>query len=278
MFICEEKDMRKKTILTVMICVMTLICVVSCASTKEVTTSMKTNNVDVKPRESFIVDWTGRGFGVEASPQWMQTLFLGNSDMCKTALGIDNSYIVKFSLGQADSKVAAEIISKVLYNSQRSEELKTTVLSEAAITLDKDAYKAISDAAIVAKVKDISGHELVTQFTQEWVTINKDTGLEESRFDCYSIYKIPKDIWLETIKSYMKSVIPSLPDTESKKKMAESINKIYEHTTSNDLKTKEEKIAEINAKQEAIHNSAPGSNPDDLVWLDVLETACNIIF
>ena len=78
---------------------------------------------------------------------------------------IDNSYIVKFSLGQADSKVAAEIISKVLYNSQRSEELKTTVLSEASITLDKDAYKAISDAAIVAKVKDIT-EKLLKCFTK----------------------------------------------------------------------------------------------------------------
>ena len=48
-------------------------------------------------------------------------------------------------------------------------------------------------------------------------------------------------------------------------------------------KSESETIAEINAKLDAIETSsktpaAPAPSSSDVEWLDVLETACNIIF
>ena len=81
----------------------------------------------------------------------------------------------------------------------------------------------------------------------------------------------------------MKAVLPSLPDSDSKKKMAETISRIYEDTTVNNLKSESEVLEEINAKQNAIHSNSPASaniavSSSDVEWLDVLETACNILF
>ena len=275
----EENGIRKNPILTVMLCVMTQICFISCASTKDVAKTMKTNNIDVKAKNSVIVDWTGRTAGEEAIPVWLTSLVRGNGDVFKSEFGINNSYIIKHSVDKGKTEDIAKINSRVRYNAFRAEELRTKVISQAASTLPAGASRdAFENAAMGTPVTELSGHELVTQFCQQVITPNKETGLEESEFICYSIYKISRENWLETLKVYMKAVLPSLPDSDSKKKMAETISILYEDTTSNSLKSESEVIAEINAKQDAIHKSVPGTNPSDIEWLDVLETACKIIF
>ena len=83
---------------------------------------------------------------------------------------------------------------------------------------------------MVAKV-DLSGHELVTQFWQEIVTFDKENDSKKTEFICYSVYKITKENWMETLKTFMKSVLPSLPNTEAQVKMASQIASLHEQTT-----------------------------------------------
>lgn len=272
--------MKKNPIFTIIFCVLVFVFVVGCASTKDVEKAMKTNNIDVKPEKTVVVDWTGRTVGVSDTPIWLESLITGNDEVFKNEFRIDNSYVIKYSAGKGETADIAEINSRLKYNAMRSEELKSTVMSENGASLDNKGVFSGHQAlrTLVAPIKDLSGHELVTQFWQEVVSIDKITGLEETEFIYYSVYKVLKKEWLETIKSYMQSVIPTLPDSESKTKVAASINKIYERTTSNDIKSEAELRSEINTKQEAIRNSDPSINPDDIEWLDVLETACNIIF
>ena len=81
----------------------------------------------------------------------------------------------------------------------------------------------------------------------------------------------------------MKAVLPNLPDSDAQKKMAATIASLYEDTTTEVEKTETDTIAEINSKLDAIENSSktpvsPAPSSSDIEWLDVLETACNVIF
>ena len=146
----------------------------------------------------------------------------------------------------------------------------------AAIVISFVGFFAVLNANTSAVSKD--SKEVIFEVVSGDTLNSIIPRLEETEFIYYSVYKVLKKEWLETIKSYMQSVIPTLPDSESKTKVAASINKIYERTTSNDIKSEAELRSEISTKQEAIRNSDPSINPDDIEWLDVLETACNIIF
>ena len=250
--------------------------IASCASNKDV--GMKTN---VKNTE--IVDWADRTLDGPAKPEWLKKLVLGNSDVFKTDFGIDKSYVIKYSVASGKTRDLAKAASRVNYNAMRAEELRTRVVSEAAATLnDEGMTDATANAAMIAKV-DLSGHELVTQFWQEVETLNPETSVKTKEFICYSVYKITKENWFETLKNYMKSVLPALPDAESKKVMAEKVSSLYETTTKEVEKTESETLDEINAKLAAIETStktpvAPAPSSNDIEWLDILETACNIIF
>lgn len=268
--------MKKNVLFTLTILSCVMFSLVSCASTK--TQGMKTN-----AKTSEIVDWADRSLDGPAKPEWLKKLVLGNSEVFKTDFGIDKSYVIKYGIASGKTRDLAKAASRVNYNVMRAEELRTKVVSEAASTLnDEGLTEATANAATLAKV-DLSGHELVTQFWQEVETLDPETELKTKEFICYSVYKISKESWLETLKSYMKSVLPSIPDSDAQKKMAATITSLYEDTTTEVEKTESATLDEINAKLDAIENStktavAPAPQSNDIEWLDVLETACNIIF
>lgn len=251
--------------------------VVGCASTK------LDKNIKVKGKKAVIVDWANRNLGAEPIPEWITDIANGNTSTFKKEFGINNSYVIKFGIGEGETSESAAIVSRVYYNAMRAEELRTKVLSEAAITLTQDKkYDSFANAAMVAKV-DLSGHDLVTQFWQEIEEYDEENDTKETKVICYSVYKVSKESWLETLKNYMKSVLPALPDSESQKKMAATVGKLYEETTKDNVKTSEETLNEINSKLDAINaSSSNGASPapkeSDIEWLEVLETACNIIF
>jgi len=268
--------MKKITFCTLAFLFCMMIFMVGCASTKDV--GMKSNG-----KNTEIVDWTNRNLDAPAKPEWLKKLVLGNSEVFKTEFEIDNSYVIKYGIASGKTRDFAIAASRVNYNAMRAEEIRTKVVSEAAATLnDEGMTESTANAAMVAKV-DLSGHELVTQFWQEVVTINEETAIEEREFICYSVYKITKENWLETLKNYMKSLLPSIPDSDAQKKMAATITSLYEDTTTEVEKSESQAIEEINAKLDAIETSSktpvyPAPSSNDVEWLDVLETACNIIF
>ena len=256
------------------LCVVGALCIVGCASAKK-------NNVSVKAKNSVIVDWADRNLGVPEAPQWLAKLVQGDSNVFKTNFGIEKSYVIKYGIARAKTIDAAKAASRVYYNAMRAEELRTGILSEAASILnDEGLTDTTADAAMSAKV-DLSGHELVTQFWQEIETLDSETELKTKKIICYSVYKISKEAWLETLKAYMKAVLPKIPNSDAQKKMAASISRLYEDTTTEkpNAKIGEEINAKIDAIETGTPNSAsPAPNPKDLEWLKVLETACDIIF
>lgn len=166
----------------------------------------------------------------------------------------------------------------------RAEELRTKVVSEAASTLNNDGYtEATANAATLAKV-DISGHELVTQFYQEVLTTNKETGSQSKDFVCYSVYKISKENWAKTLKSFLTEVIPAIPDSAAQVKMAQTIQSLYNDTTSNVEKSNAEVLQEISAKLDNVQNAQQSqtqvatTTSSDIDWMKALEFGMNLLF
>ena len=277
----------KKTIfgaMVSMVCAMVL--VTGCGSTKvsDIKDSIATEHqIEIDAKKSVIVDWADRGMDNPAKPEWLKKLVRGNADVFRKDFGIEKSYVIKYGIASGKTRDLAKAASRVNYNAMRAEELRTKVVSEAASTLNDDGLtEATGNAAMVAKA-DLSGHELVTQFWQEVETFDPETEAKTKEFICYSVYKISRENWLETLKAYMKQVLPKIPNSDAQKKMAATIASLYEDTTKEVEKTEEETLSEINAKIDAIGTSSkspasPAPNPSDIAWLDVLETACNVIF
>ena len=264
--------MNKKRIFVLTLLSAFMFFVVGCASTK----------MEAKGKESKIIDWSNRSLDAEAKPLWLVKLLNGNTSVFKKEFEVDNSYVIKYSIASGKTRDLSMAASRVNYNAVRAEELRTKVVSEAAATLnDEGSTDAIANAATLAKV-DLSGHELVKQFWHEISTYDKETETEKKEFICYSIYKISKEDWKNTLKNYMKSVLPVLPDSDSKKKMAATINSLYQDTTVDNEKTSEETLSEINKKIDAIQNSSktveyPVPQSSDIEWMKILEVACELI-
>ena len=139
------------------------------------------------------------------------------------------------------------------------------------------------DPTVSLAVSLMRNANIMIQYKCADIIVKKSKDKKTKEVICYSVYKISKESWLETLKSYMKSVLPSIPDSDAQKKMAATITSLYEDTTTEVEKTESATLDEINAKLDAIENStktavAPAPQSNDIEWLDVLETACNIIF
>lgn len=252
-----------------------------CASTR-VDTSTKVSDSVTTTQE--IVDWSNRNLDGEAKPEWLKKLVKGNDTLVRQEFGITADYVVKYSVASTKSRDSSMAASRVNYNAMRAEELKTKVVSEAAATLNNDGYtEATSNAATLAKV-DLSGHELVTQFYQEVLTVNKETGSQSKEFLCYSVYKISKENWANTLKGFLSQVIPAIPDSEAQVKMAQTIQSLYNDTAVSKEKSDTEILKEISEKLD--NAQAAASNPaspqtsqaaSDLDWMKALETGVGIL-
>lgn len=220
-----------------------------------------------------------------AKPEWLKKLVKGNDTLVKQEFGITSEYIVKYSVASTKTRDTALAASRVNYNAIRAEELRTKVVSEAAANLNNDGYtEATANAATLAKV-DISGHELVTQFYQEVLTVNKETGSQKKEFICYSVYKISKENWVKTLQSFLAQVIPSIPDSAAQVKMAQTIQSLYDDTTKSTEKSDADVLKEISEKLDKVQEEAQKPAPvqtqtavsSDIDWMKALEVGVGLL-
>ena len=284
--------MKKMSLIAVLASSILVLSMTGCATTKA------TVGVDTKSTETKIVDWSNKSLDVEAKPQWLKKLVCGNTEVFKAEFGIEKDSVVKYGIATAKTRDASIAASRVNYNAMRAEELKTKVVSEAASTLNDDGYtEATANAATLAKV-DLTGHELVTQFWQQVEYIDKETDSKKTEYICYSVYKISKEDWLNTLKGYLSQIIPAIPDSKAQLKMANTIQSLYDDTAKENEKSEaeakaaiqaqveiaridaEKEIAKAQASQPVIVQQETSSQSKDsgFNWMDALELAANIIF
>lgn len=245
---------------------------------------------EVKGESSKITDWSNKNLDAEAKPEWLKKLVCGNSEMFKKEFGVDSSYVVKYSVAGSKTRDASLAASRVNYNAMRAEELRTKVDSHAATNLNNEgSTDAVAGAAILAKV-DLSGHELVTQFWQKVDTVKEDSV--SSEYICYSVYKISKESWANTLKGFLAQVIPAIKDSESQIKMAQSIQSLYDETAREkelpqevalaqiqaQQKEAEARIAEANAQSASITAQSQAKTAEkDLDWMNVLTAGASLL-
>ena len=283
--------MKKMSLIAVLASSILVLSMTGCATTKA------TVGVDTKSTETNIIDWSNRNLDVEAKPEWLKKLVCGNSDVFKTEFGVEKSSIVKYGIATAKTRDASIAASRVNYNAMRAEELKTKVVSEAASTLNDEGYtEATANAATLAKV-DLTGPELVTQFWQKVEYADKETEEKKTEYICYTVYKISKENWLNTLKGYLTQIIPAIPDSKAQVKMANTIQSLYDDTVKEAEKSEadakaaiqaqvdlarieaEKEIAKAQASQPVVvQQSAPQANDSSFNWMDALELAANVIF
>ena len=255
-----------------------------CATTK---VDKSTKAADSLTTSQEIVDWTNRNLDGESKPEWLKKLVKGNDSLFRQEFNIPSDYVVKYSVAATKSRDSAMAASRVNYNAMRAEEIKTKVVSEAAATLNNKGYtEATSNAATLAKV-DLTGHELVTQFYQEILTTNKESGSQSKEFICYSVYKISKEDWVNTLKGFLTQVIPAIPDSDAQVKMAKTIQSLYEDTAKSTEKSDSEVLKEINAKLDEAQKQAATPTPaqpavqqtasSNIDWMKALETGASIL-
>lgn len=260
------------------------LCCVGCASTSNVA------KTKVEAEDSKITDWSNKNLDAEAKPEWLKKLTTGNSDVFKKEFGVDSNYIIKYSVAGAKTRDAALAASRVNYNAMRAEELRTKVKSHAATNLNNEGMTdVIAEAAFLAKV-DLSGQELVTQFWQKIETTKDDNVTSE--YICYSVYKVSKEAWANTLKGFLAQIIPAIPDSDSQIKMAQSIQSLYDETANEKEVSKEVALAQIQAQQKnaeariaeanaasasAVAKSQAQTAEKDLDWMSVLSAGVSLL-
>lgn len=264
---------------------------VSCTTTKNVETAKS----PVNATESQITDWSNRNLDAEAKPEWLKKLVCGNSDEFKKQFGIKSDYVIKYGVASTKTRDSALAASRVNYNAMRAEELKTKVISKGASNLNDEGYTdALSGAATLAKV-DLSGHELVTQFWQKVETTEDD--VKNTEYICYSVYKISKEAWANTLKGFLAQVIPAIPDSKSQLEMAQNIQSLYDETTHEQELSEQVALAQIRAQEEnakarvaeanakaaqanatVAEKEAAKTASNDLDWMSALSTAASLLF
>lgn len=240
-------------------------------------TSSKNYGMEIHPDNESIVDWDGKNYDYPPKPEWLKQMKNPKSELIRKEFGIDKSYIIKFGIGSGKTEESAKLASRINYNAIRAEELRTAVVSEGSKMTDIDA---VGNAAIKAPA-ELTGHELVTQFWQEIETYDEENDVKSRQFICYSIYKISEENWKKTLKTYFKEVMARIPDSVAQNELAELLPIVYEKTTTE--KSDEEFVEDVQAKINAIesgtkNDASPVPYKNDIEWLKILETACDIIF
>jgi hypothetical protein len=85
-----------------------------------------------------VLDWKDRGLGEEASPAWLLPATRGNFSVFKRDWQITGDKVLKVGVARADRLNAAQTIADVQYAARLANQLKQSVLSKAAISLQSD--------------------------------------------------------------------------------------------------------------------------------------------
>ncbi|MDR1353471.1 MAG: hypothetical protein LBK05_09340 [Treponema sp.] len=119
-----------------------------------------------------VLDWKDRGLGEDASPDWLLPAVRGNFSVFKSDWQITGDKVLKVGVARADRLNAAQTIADVQYAARLAGQLKQSVLSKAAISLQSDdQFAVVQDAATKAKV-DIAGQDRLTDFWQQLETVD----------------------------------------------------------------------------------------------------------
>jgi hypothetical protein len=207
-----------------------------------------------------ILDWKDRGLGEDASPDWLLPAVRGNFSIFKSDWQIAGDKVLKVGVARADRLNAAQTIADVQYAARLANQLKQSVLSRAAISLQSDdQFATVQDAATKTKV-DIAGQDRLTDFWQLLETADSQ-GRNTRVYMYYVVYACDHDVWSKLVAKYLYDIVDNVPQQEAKRQIAGMFAEIDAETKSEKEKSEQVFREEVRAQLNALN--APQQNPAD---------------
>jgi hypothetical protein len=199
-----------------------------------------------------ILDWKDRGLGEDASPDWLLPMMRNNFSRFKQDWQITGDKVLKVGVAQAPSLNAAQTIADVQYAARLANQLKQSVLSKAAISLQSDdQFATTQDAATKAKV-DMAGQDRLTDFWQLLETIDSQ-GRTTKVYVYYVVYAYDNDMWSKIVAKYLYDIVDNVPQQEAKQKIAAMFAEIDAETKSEREKSEQVFREEVRAQLNALN-------------------------
>jgi hypothetical protein len=199
-----------------------------------------------------VLDWKDRSLGEDASPAWLLPAIRGNWTVFKRDWQITGDKVLKMHPTRADRLNAAQTIADVQYAANLANQLKQSVLSRAAISLQSDdQFVVVQDAATKTKV-DIAGQERLTDFWQLLETTDSQ-GRNTKVYVYYVVYSCDSDVWSKLVAKYLYDIVDNVPQQEAKRQIAGMFAEIDAETKSEKEKSEEVFREEVRAQLNALN-------------------------
>jgi hypothetical protein len=156
-------------------------------------------------------------------------------------------------------------IADVQYAARLANQLKQSVLTKAAITMDSDGgeFYAVNDAATKTTVS-IAGQERLTDFWQKIETAD-DRGKKTIVYNYYVVYACDGAVWDQLVAKYLGDLTGQLTDQKAKRTIAAMFKEIDEETKYERARSEEEFRAEIAAQTQALKSGGDSGADADYV-------------
>ncbi|MDR2785585.1 MAG: hypothetical protein LBB83_06695, partial [Treponema sp.] len=205
-----------------------------------------------------VLDWKDRGLGENASPDWLLPAIRGNFSVFKRDWQITGDKVLKVGVARADRLNAAQTIADVQYAASLARQLRQSVLSKAAISLQSDdQFAAAQDAATKTKV-DMAGQDRLTDFWQLLETTDSQ-GRTTKAYVYYVVYACDSDVWSKLVAKYLYDIVGNVPQQEAKRQIAAMFAEIDADTKSEQEKSEQVFREEVRAQLDALN--APPQSP-----------------
>jgi hypothetical protein len=202
--------------------------------------------------EQRILDWKDRGLGEDASPDWLLPAVRGNFSVFKRDWQITGDKVLKVGVARADKLNAAQTIADVQYAARLANQLKQSVLSKAAISLQSDdQFAVVQDAATKTKV-DIAGQDRLTDFWQLLETTDSQ-GRSAKLYVYYVVYACDNDVWSKLVAKYLYDIVDNVPQQEAKRQIAQMFAEIDAETKRETEKSEQVFREEVRAQLNALN-------------------------
>ncbi|MDR1443474.1 MAG: hypothetical protein LBI94_01205 [Treponema sp.] len=207
-----------------------------------------------------VLDWKDRGLGEDASPAWLLPAVRGNFSVFKSDWQITGDKVLKVGFARAAALNSAQTIADVQYAARLANQLKQSVLSRAAISLQSDDQFAVAqDAATKTKV-DIAGQDRLTDFWQLLETTDSQ-GRTTRVYVYYVVYACDSDVWSRLVAKYLYDIMDNIPQQEAKQQIAGMFAEIDAETKREQEKSEQVFREEVRAQLNALN--APPQSPAD---------------
>jgi hypothetical protein len=208
-------------------------------------------NAEKTANEQRVVDWKDRGIGELASPAWLLPAVRGDWDAFRSTWKVNPSMILKMGESQGATLNAAQTIAEVQYAAHIANQLKQTVLTKAAISLNTQGqFDTVNDAAVKTLVT-LSGQERLTDFWQEIETTDEN-GAKKTTYNYYVVYDYEPNAWQQIVAKYLFDVVGQMPKSQTQKTMAGLFNEIDKATVNQQPLSNSQFKAQVQAQQQAL--------------------------